>query len=69
MCKCKLCGTETAKGRQVCKGCQALKATAKSKEFTPKNIMSVASNHLDRNPHLLQISWKSFWKKNTKNIV
>ena len=69
MCKCKLCGNEAMKGRQVCKGCQSLKRVAKSKEHTPKAIMNIASNHLEKNPGLLDISWKSFFKKNTKKVV
>lgn len=69
MVKCKLCGNKTAKGRQTCKGCQALKRTAKSKDKTPMNIFKIANDHLDKNPGLINISWKSFWKKNNNIIV
>lgn len=69
MCKCKICGCETAKSRQVCKGCQSLKRVAKSKHDTPKTVFRIANEHLEKNPGLLNISWKSFWKKNTKTIV
>ena len=69
MCKCKICGCETAKVRQVCKGCQALKRVAKSKENTPKTVFKTACTHIEKNPGLLQISWPSFFKKNTKTII
>jgi hypothetical protein len=69
MCKCKICGTETAKNRQVCKGCDALKKVAKSKENTPKGVFKKANKHLEKNPWLINISWPSFFKKYKKEIV
>lgn len=67
--KCKICGGKTRKGRTVCKGCHSVKRAAKSRENTPKDVITTASKHLDKNPGLLNISWGSFWKKNTKTIV
>jgi hypothetical protein len=69
MCKCIICGSETAKDRKVCKGCHSLKKFARNKEKTPKIVVENATKHLEKNPGLLEISWKSFWKKNTKTIV
>ena len=67
--KCTICGKETQKGRCVCRGCNAVKKTAKSREHTPEGTMKLASKHLDENPGLLSISWPKFWKKNSKTIV
>jgi hypothetical protein len=69
MCKCKICGEETAKNRQTCKGCDALKKVAKKRENTPKEVFNIANKHLEKKPGLINVSWASFFKKNTKAIV
>ena len=66
---CKICGGETRKNRDVCIGCHCVKQVAKSKEHTPKRVLDKASKHLEAKPELFCISWKSFFKKNTKTVV
>ena len=69
MCKCKICGSETAKNRQICKGCDAIKKVAKKRENASKETFEKATKHLEKKPDLINISWASFFKKNTKTIV
>lgn len=68
--KCKICGTETKKGRQTCIGCDSIKKVAKSGEYAPKEAIVKAEEHLKKKPDLISIvSFKSFFKKNKKVIV
>lgn len=69
MCKCKICGNETAKNRQTCIGCDSVKKLTKKGSKAPKPIVEKAKEHLNNNPGLFQISWPSFFKKHTRNIV
>lgn len=41
----------------------------KIKRKAPKKTIEAAAGHLEKNPRLLEISWKSFFKKNVKVIV
>lgn len=66
---CTICGKETAKFRNICKGCQALKRIAKSKDKTPGYVVKIATKHVAERPEVLEISFKSFFKKNTKTII
>ena len=67
--KCKICGNETKKDREICLGCVSVKRVAKSRDKAPKVFLNKAVEHLDKNPGLLNISWSSFFKKNTKTII
>lgn len=69
MMRCEICGVETRKNRQVCKGCCAVKKVAKSREYAPEEIKKVAYNHLKKNPGLTIISFKSFFKKNKRVTI
>ncbi len=63
MCKCNVCGNETAKGRQTCKGCHALKQVVKKKDKVSNTVFDKANKHLEKNPDLINISWASFFKR------
>ncbi len=68
MSKCKICGDETKKQREICLGCYSLKKVARNKDKSAKRDFEIASSHLEKNPRLINLSWPSFWKKN-KNVI
>ena len=63
MCKCKICGAETRKGRETCISCTSTLEVAKKGEKASKHHQERALKHLTANPGLSIISWGSFRKK------
>lgn len=63
MCKCKICGKETRKNRQICLGCTCTKAVFKKKNKASKTEVKKATEHmLSTDIDMSLISWKSFSK-------
>lgn len=61
--KCKICGKETAKGRQVCIGCNCTKEVFRKGSKSSKTQQEIATKHmLSTDKNLSLISWKSFFK-------
>lgn len=61
MCKCKICGEETRKGRQTCIGCRSTLEVAKKYEKAPQSKKDRAAKHLIKKPGLIKISWHKFF--------
>ena len=62
MCKCKVCGKETRKGRQICIGCKSTMEVARKLEKASGHEKERAGKHLIENPGLIKISWHKFFK-------
>ena len=63
MANCKYCGKKTRKNRQVCIGCNCVKAFARKGDKASNFEFKKAEKHLGENPDLLIINWPSFSKK------